>query len=89
MGQWLSWFRRAGEGFIRDECHRLAAAIAYYGLFSLFPLLIVVLSLLGIFLHGSDFQRLLVQSVVELIPTSHRESQNVLISAIRQISETR
>lgn len=84
----MALLRSAGEGFIRDQCHRLAAAISYYALFSLFPLLIVLLSLLGIFLHGGGFQHRLIQSVIELIPTSHRESQNVLISAIRQISDT-
>ena len=37
----------------RDECLEMGAALAYYGIFSLFPLLLVVLSVVGFFL-GAD-----------------------------------
>ena len=36
-----------------DECSEMGAALAYYGIFSLFPLLLVILSIAGFFL-GSD-----------------------------------
>ena len=37
----------------RDECSEMGAALAYHGIFSLFPLLLVILSIAGFFL-GSD-----------------------------------
>ena len=37
----------------RDECSEMGAALAYYGIFSLFPLLLVILSVVG-FLLGTD-----------------------------------
>lgn len=37
----------------RDECLEMGAALAYYGIFSLFPLLLLILSIVG-FLLGTD-----------------------------------
>ena len=36
----------------RDECGEMGAALAYYGIFSLFPLLLVIFSLVGFWLGG-------------------------------------
>jgi YihY family inner membrane protein len=37
-----------------DNGRRVAAAIAFYGFFSIFPLLLVLVSVLGLVLHGDD-----------------------------------
>jgi membrane protein len=47
---WLKWDR--------DNCPGMAASLSYYALFSLFPMLLVVLSIIGWFLepHSGGFQ---------------------------------
>ncbi|MDQ1425362.1 MAG: hypothetical protein QOD72_2860 [Acidimicrobiaceae bacterium] len=37
-----------------DNGRRVAAAIAFYGFFSIFPLILVLVSVLGLVLHGND-----------------------------------
>lgn len=48
----LLWrvLKRAGAEFFRDACPRLAAAISYYAVFSLAPLLVLVILVLGLVL---------------------------------------
>lgn len=50
---WLAFPFAVAKKFGDDQAGGLAALIAYYGLFSLFPLLIVLLSVLGIILDGN------------------------------------
>jgi membrane protein len=44
-----SLFKNAGEGFINDNAFKLSASLSYYTIFALCPLLIIVISLAGIF----------------------------------------
>lgn len=46
----------AFNGFLDDRCLKLSAALAYYTIFSLAPLLVLVISLLGIFLGEEAIQ---------------------------------
>ncbi len=72
--------------FFRDNCSTYAAAIAYYALFSLVPLSLIILSFLGLLI---DRQRI-VDFVFEQIPLKETESvrQNVdeLVQRARDIS---
>src|SRR5580700_3213545 len=43
----------AGGRWVDDACYRMAASLAYYALFSIFPLLLVSVTVLGFFL-GND-----------------------------------
>jgi membrane protein len=45
----LSLFKNAGIGFLDDNAFKLSAALSYYTVFALGPLLIIVISLTGIF----------------------------------------
>lgn len=45
--------RDSFNGFVDDRCLKLSAALAYYTVFSLAPLLVLVISLLGFF-YGED-----------------------------------
>src|SRR3954447_5457373 len=38
--------------FGRDECLSYAAAISYWALFSIFPIALLVVAVLGLFVHG-------------------------------------
>jgi YihY family inner membrane protein len=50
---WLAVPLAAAKKFGEDRAGNLAALLAYYGFFSLFPLLLVLVSLLGMVLSGS------------------------------------
>lgn len=58
-------FKKFGE----DEAGNLAALIAYYGFFSLFPLLLVFVTILGLVLRGNpDLQQSIVDSALANFP---------------------
>lgn len=49
---WLFVLRKTAGEFTRDQCTDLAAALTYYAVLSLFPALVVVMSLLGVIGQG-------------------------------------
>lgn len=58
-------FKKFGE----DRAGQLAALVAYYGFFSLFPLLLVLITLLGIVLRGNpELQDSILQSALSQLP---------------------
>ena len=46
-------FKEAASGFSRDNCMKLSAALSYYTIFSIGPLLVIIISLSAIF-YGRD-----------------------------------
>jgi len=64
----------------------MAAAISYYALFSLFPLLIFMVSIFGIFLQSSSLQEDLIDKVLEFIPLTSGEGRNEVKDAIDAIA---
>src|SRR3954453_17726480 len=66
---WLGCPIAVGKKFGDDEAGKQAALIAYYGFFSLFPLLLVLVTVVG-FLVGSssDFANDVVHSVLSRFP---------------------
>ncbi len=46
-------FKLAFDGFLEDNCLRLSASLSYYTIFSIAPILIIVISLVGVF-YGTD-----------------------------------
>jgi membrane protein len=51
---WSYAFKQAWAEFRRDECTDLAAGLTYYAVLSLFPALLAVISLLGLFGQGAS-----------------------------------
>ncbi len=78
-------FYRAAEDFLNNDCRYMAAAISYYALFSIFPLLIFLISVLGLFLKGNDLHQRIIEIVVSAIPASGPKVENMVIAAIRRI----
>lgn len=64
----------------------MAAAISYYALLSLFPLLIFVVSVLGLFLRSSSLQQDLVDEVLNILPLSQGEGANEVTQAVRAVA---
>ncbi|HEY4276930.1 MAG TPA: YihY/virulence factor BrkB family protein [Conexibacter sp.] len=46
---WVATLKRAGKGFKEDGLQDWAAALTYFGVLSLFPLLLVMIALIGVF----------------------------------------
>ncbi|HEV3191487.1 MAG TPA: YhjD/YihY/BrkB family envelope integrity protein, partial [Polyangiaceae bacterium] len=61
--------RDAGARWADDACYRLGASLAYYALFSIFPLLLLAVTTVGFALGGDDSaRRELVNSVASQSP---------------------
>ena len=79
-------FRRSAKGFVDDNCTQMAAAISYYVLFSLFPLLIFLVGVLGLFLRDEGLQKDIIDAVLDFIPLSEGEGRNRVTEAVRAVA---
>ena len=82
----LTLSRRSVEEFFADNCSQMAAAISYYVLFSLFPLLIFLVGVLGLFLQSSALQEDVIDAVLENIPLSEEEGRSDVTEAVRGVA---
>ena len=60
--------RRTVSEFSRDQCTDLAAALTYYAVLSLFPALVVMMSLLGVFGQGQRTADAILQIIDDISP---------------------
>lgn len=77
--------RSAGE-FLKDDGGQLAAAISYYALFSLFPLLIFVVAMAGLLIQDPGVQDDIVNEVLKNIPLSEGEGRDSVTDAVRGVA---
>jgi membrane protein len=77
---------RAWQAFGEDRCSQMAAAISYYALLSLFPLLILVVSVVGIFLRSSSLQQDVVDQVLDILPLTQDKGANQVSQAVRAVA---
>ena len=75
-------FLRSIREFYDDNGPQTAATIAYYVLFSIFPLLIFVISLAGIVAASESVRQDIVDRVLEAIPLSQGEGRNSVQDAV-------
>ncbi len=79
------WLWTAVRKFGEHNCGQLAASISYYVLFSIFPLLIFFVSVVGIFLNQSA-QRDVVDEVMSVFPLSEEGGRNEVEDAVDAVS---
>ena len=77
---------RALQAFGEDRCSHMAAAISYYALLSLFPLLILFVSAVGIFLRNNSLQQDLVNEILDFLPLTQDEGADEVSQAVRAIA---
>ncbi len=82
----LTLGRRSVEEFFEDNCTQMAAAISYYVLFSLFPLLIFLIGVLGLFLQSSQLQNDIINAVLDFIPLSEDKGRDQVTEAVRGVA---
>ena len=63
-------FRAALTDFIRNNCDQMAAGIAFWAVFSLFPLALIAVSILGSIYASPEGQQQLAEGLVKLAPVS-------------------
>ncbi|OFW63022.1 MAG: hypothetical protein A2Y74_03435, partial [Actinobacteria bacterium RBG_13_63_9] len=78
--------RRSLEEFFADNCSQMAAAISYYVLFSLFPLLIFAVGILGVLLQDSQLQADIIDAVLDFIPLSEDEGRDKVTEAVKGVA---
>ena len=77
--------RKTAREFSTDQCTDLAAALTYYAVLSLFPALVVVVSLLGVFGQGQRTTEAVLEIVGDLGPAS---AVDTLRAPIQQLVES-
>ncbi|OZF57700.1 transposase [Rhodococcus sp. 14-2470-1b] len=71
---WVFVVKKTAREFSRDQCTDLAAALTYYAVLSLFPALLAIVSLLGVFGQGQATVDGVLQIVGDLGPSSAVET---------------
>ncbi len=82
---WTYAFKQAWAEFRRDQCTDMAAALTYYAVLSLFPGLLVVMSLIGVFGEGESTTRELLDLVERI---GQEDAVDQLRTPIQQMTET-
>lgn len=86
MRFFLTLGRRSVEEFFQDNCSQMAAAISYYVLFSLFPLLIFLVGVMGLLLQDSKLQEDIIDAVLDFIPLSETEGRDDVTNAVQDVA---
>lgn len=68
LGAWGAAFKRSIPAFMADHGPTLAAALSYYFVISLFPLILLLLSISGLVLQDGSAQGLIIRRVTEYLP---------------------
>jgi membrane protein len=80
---------RAVRAFFADNCSQRAAALSYYVLFSLFPLLILSVGILGLVIKDSKLQADIVDEVMQNIPLSQDKGRSDVTDALTAVTRDR
>jgi membrane protein len=80
----LTLLRRSFDEFRKDHCQQLAAAISYHVLFSIFPLAITGVGILGLFMQSDAARNTVVDAVLKVVPLTDAGSKQLhqLLSSI-------
>lgn len=73
-------------GFFDDRCTQLAAGMAYFALFSLFPLAILFTAAFGLVVAGEDARNEVVEFIVERLPLSDGQGAEDIRILLEQVS---
>lgn len=79
----LGLFKEAIDEWGKDKVSRLAAALAYYTIFSIAPLLIILIAIIGAVFGEAEAQRAIVQELTEWIGS---DGAGVIQTAIQNAS---
>ena len=81
MKFWLNTLKSTFKDFMEDKALRLAAALAYYSIFSLAPLLIIMIAVAGFVLDEATVKQQVQQQMTELVGAKSADALNDMMSA--------
>ncbi|MEO6200406.1 MAG: YihY/virulence factor BrkB family protein [Cryobacterium sp.] len=82
---WKYVFRKAGREFVADQCTDIAAALTFFAVLALFPALIALVSLLGVFGQGQASVNALLEIAQQVAPNT---AVDVLRGPLEQFSSS-
>jgi len=82
-----SLFRRALSQFAEDHGTLLAAAIAFYALFSFLPLVTLTLAVLGFVMRDPASQQGAVDHLLQLLPLQSGPGENLILDSVRGLAK--
>lgn len=74
-------------GFFLHGCPKLAAAISYYTLFAIFPLLILGVAVLGVVFGSEDAREELVQGLLGTLPLTEEQGRADIEQLLREVTQ--
>ncbi len=77
--------RKTAREFQQDQCTDLAAALTYYAVLSLFPALLVLVSLLGVFGQGGRTVDAVLETAAGVVPS---DAMNLLRQPLEQLVQS-
>lgn len=86
MGHWIEFFKRVFQEWNQDKVTRLAASLSYYTLFSLAPLLVVIIAVMGLILGADVAQQQIVSELGALVGPEGAQLINSLLDNARQLN---
>jgi membrane protein len=82
LKEYVALFKESGQGFVKDDCPTQAAALSYYTIFSLPPLLMVILLILGVLLDPQDIRGQLETQLGTLMGPSAGEQIRAILTQL-------
>lgn len=67
MTSFITLLKRAGQGFVEDKVARLGAALAFYAVFSIAPLLVISIGVAGLVFDRAAAQQQITRQVEDLV----------------------
>lgn len=83
-GEVVPLLKGATQGFLEDDCQTQAAALSYYTIFSLPPLLMVILLILGALVNPQDIRGQLEQQMGQLMGPAATEQIRTILAQLHQ-----
>lgn len=87
-GGWLGVLRTTLDNFTAAHGAQAAAGLAYYGLFSLFPLIVLLVTVLGIFVDPVQAQALVGVTLHQILPNT-QGIEELVVSTVRGVFAAR
>ena len=78
--------RRSVTEFLDDDCHQVAAGISYYGLLSLFPVVILTVGLFGIVVERGDARERVIDTTLDNLPLRPGEGRQELRELLESVT---
>src|SRR2546428_13557901 len=89
MKRYFQLFKEAWTEFTKDKAQRLGAALAYYTLFSIAPLLLIAIAIAGLVFGKSQAQAEIVGQLRMLVGDAGAKAiEEMLVSAAKPKTET-